>query len=268
MLLDICDNQKIIKPYFRYVLPHTLLKSVSAYNILFPDKYMLSKNYALIPDASGTLSFAYDGKNIKGELWGTATCAKVIGSEANNYKFLLLIELRPGGLHQLTGVNQRELTDLRIDLDHVNRELNKSISDSLEQAGDIEDLVHRLDLVLLSQMGKVEKTNNMLGAVQQIVRQNGLFTVKELSMIQHYSERHMNRLFYEQVGVNLKLFLRIVRMNKAITQLHNPNCNMAMLAQQFGFYDQSHFISEFKALCGVVPSIYIENMSDFSYESL
>jgi len=38
--------------------------------LLFPDKNMLSEKYTLIPDASGTLSFAYDGKRIKGELWG------------------------------------------------------------------------------------------------------------------------------------------------------------------------------------------------------
>lgn len=68
MLLDRSNNQNITTKYNLYVTPHEILRPyISAYNILFPDKNMLSEKYTLIPDASGTLSFVYDGKSIKGK---------------------------------------------------------------------------------------------------------------------------------------------------------------------------------------------------------
>ncbi len=40
---------------------------------------------------------------------GASTRINVIGSEANNYDFLLLVELKPCGLYQPTGVDQKSL---------------------------------------------------------------------------------------------------------------------------------------------------------------
>lgn len=265
MLLDRSDNQIITTQYNLYVSPHEILRPyISAYNILFPDKNMLSEKYTLIPDASGTLSFSYDGENIKGELWGASTQPNKIGSEANNYKFLLLVELKPCGLYQFMGVDQKEFTDIRIDLDAVNKSLNTLLCNLIEQAADVSDLVNGLNKVFLSHMGDVYQTNTIIGLIRKINDNNGFLNIKELSLSEHYSERHLNRLFYQYIGMNVKLFSRIVRINSAIEQLQNTESSFALIAQQAGFYDQSHFINDFKALCGVPPIMYLKYMSDFS----
>lgn len=228
---------------------------------------MLSEKYTLIPDASGTLSFSYDGKSIIGELWGASTRINAIGSEANHYSFLLLVELKPCGLYQFTGVNQKEFTNMRIDLDAVNKSLNTSLCNLIEQAIDVSELVNGLNTILLSHMCDVYQTNTMINLIRKIHDTNGFLHIKELSLSEHYSERHLNRLFYQYVGMNAKLFSRIVRVNSAIGQLQNSKSNFTRIAQQVGFYDQSHFINDFKEICGVSPNIYLKNMSDFSNET-
>jgi AraC-like DNA-binding protein len=228
---------------------------------------MLSEKYTLIPDASGTLSFIYDGTRIRGELWGASTRMNLIGSEANNYKFLMLIELKPGGLYQFTGVDQKELSDLRIDLDTVDKLFNASLCNILEQATDVRDLVNRLNKFFLSHMGEVYQTKTIMGMVGEIIDNNGFLHVKELSLAEYYSERHLNRLFNRHIGMNIKLFSRIVRINNTIGQLQNSKSNVTLLAQQAGFYDQAHFINDFKTLCGVSPIVYLKNMSDFSNQT-
>ncbi|ACL76994.1 helix-turn-helix transcriptional regulator [Ruminiclostridium cellulolyticum] len=269
MLLDRSDNKFIAAQYNIYISPHEILKPyISTYNILFPDKNMLSQKYTLIPDASGTLSFAYDGKRIKGELWGASTRINIIGSEANNYDFLLLVELKPCGLYQLTGVDQKEFTDIRIDLDTVDKSLNTSLCNIIEQAIEVRDLVNGLNAIFLSRMGDVYQTNTIIGLIRKIHNNNGFLHIKELSISEHYSERHLNRLFCRYIGMNVKLFSRIVRINSAIEQLQNSKSSFTFIAQQAGFYDQSHFINDFKALCGVSPIVYLQNMSDFSNETL
>ena len=53
--------------------PHRLLdKHVLFYNIVFPKQTRFVEHYTLMPDASGTLSLAYDGENILAELWGAS----------------------------------------------------------------------------------------------------------------------------------------------------------------------------------------------------
>ncbi|MEF9879914.1 MAG: AraC family transcriptional regulator [Clostridia bacterium] len=43
---------------------------------------------------------------------------------------------------------------------------------------------------------------------------------------------------------------------------------LAYLAQESGFYDQAHFIREFKEVCAVTPGDYRRSMSDFYNEPL
>ncbi len=265
MLLDRSNNQNITTKYNLYVTPHEILRPyISAYNILFPDKNMLSEKYTLIPDASGTLSFVYDGKSIKGELWGASIHPNMIGSEANNYYFLLLIELKPCGLFQFTGIDQKELSDLRIDLGEVDKSLNTSLCNIIEQSIDVNDLVDKLNTTLLSHMSNVYRTNTIIKMVGKINESNGILHVKELSLLEHYSERHLNRLFSQYIGMNVKLFLKIMRINSVIKELQKSQNSFTFIAQQAGFYDQSHFIKDFKAICGVSPMSYLKNMSDFS----
>ena len=68
--------------------------------------------------------------------------------------------------------------------------------------------------------------------------------------------------------MSAKTFLRLVRINGAIQRMQRREVARTMLAQEAGFYDQSHFIREFKAVCGVTPRQYLEGMSGFYNEAL
>ncbi len=66
--------------------------------------------------------------------------------------------------------------------------------------------------------------------------------------------------------MSAKMFLKLVRINNTINILKYTDYNLADNAQILGFYDQSHFIKDFKAICGVTPKSFMENMSDFYNE--
>ena len=46
----------------------------------------------------------------------------------------------------------------------------------------------------------------------------------------------------------------------------NAPASIAALAQEAGFYDQSHFIHDFSHICGVAPGAYLQNLSAFYNE--
>lgn len=256
-------------PYNLYISPHELLKPyISNYTISFPEQGMVCDTLTLIPDASGTLTFAFNGNTINSELWGATTKIVTIGSDVNDYSMMLFVEFLPCGLYQLTGIDQIELTDARLPLQDVNKDLQIMICEALEQAESIRELVSQLNDIFLSFMANTRLLSMALGAIEKIIDSNGLITVKELSASMYYSERHMNRIFSERVGMNVKSFSRLVRINNAIRLLQRPQTSLMRVALESGFYDESHFVNDFKAICNVSPNHYLKNMSDFYNETL
>ena len=67
----------------------------------------------------------------------------------------------------------------------------------------------------------------------------------------------------------LQQYLRLQRINRALSVLENPADSFFLiaLAQSLGYYDQSHFIHDFKSVCGITPTGYLQNMSDFYKET-
>lgn len=65
------------------------------------------------------------------------------------------------------------------------------------------------------------------------------------------SPRQLRRLFHEQIGCHPKLFARIVRFQKTLATLHGRH-----EFYHYGYFDQAHFIKDFKTFSGTTPSFF------------
>ena len=64
--------------------------------------------------------------------------------------------------------------------------------------------------------------------------------------------------FARIVGLGPRVLARILRMRRLLSQIDvNEPINWADLAARFGWYDQPHFVRDFKRHTGVVPSRYV-----------
>ncbi|MEV6556552.1 helix-turn-helix domain-containing protein [Nocardia sp. NPDC051756] len=69
-----------------------------------------------------------------------------------------------------------------------------------------------------------------------------------------WSERHFRRRFAEQVGLPPKDYGSLLRFSAALTALtRDPRRDMCRLAGDFGYYDQSHLIRDFRRFAGAPP---------------
>jgi AraC-like DNA-binding protein len=75
------------------------------------------------------------------------------------------------------------------------------------------------------------------------------------------SERHLRRLCKEHLGLKAEDFLLYRKYLSALQHLHMPDTSLTQVAYESGFYDQSHFIREFKAFTGLTPGAYRKQMS-------
>jgi transcriptional regulator GlxA family with amidase domain len=67
------------------------------------------------------------------------------------------------------------------------------------------------------------------------------------------------------VGITPKLLARITRFQKALNMLEtNSSKSLTTVAYEGGFYDQSHFIRDFKEFTGYNPNTYFARNMEFT----
>lgn len=71
------------------------------------------------------------------------------------------------------------------------------------------------------------------------------------------STKQLTRKFSNKIGLNPKQLVRISRLKKAVN-LFTQSCNLTSVAHQIGYYDQSHFIKDFKEFVGSTPTEYLK----------
>jgi AraC-like DNA-binding protein len=79
------------------------------------------------------------------------------------------------------------------------------------------------------------------------------------------SRKQFERVFAAKIGATPKQYLKVVRLQQAL-QLKSidRNRNLTQLAYDCGYYDQSHFINEFKQQTGYTPKQYFDNNESYS----
>lgn len=72
------------------------------------------------------------------------------------------------------------------------------------------------------------------------------------------SSRRFIELFRQQIGVTPKAFARVLRFQRAVRTIGGagPELDWAGLAAECGYYDQAHFIHDFRGFSGMTPVEY------------
>ena len=87
--------------------------------------------------------------------------------------------------------------------------------------------------------------------------EQGSIAISNLSHTLNTSERSLERIFRERVGLSPKKFARIVRFQNILRTIENvPDSKMLDAALTFGYFDQSHMIRDFREFSGKSPQDY------------
>lgn len=80
------------------------------------------------------------------------------------------------------------------------------------------------------------------------------YSLKNLSSILGIHPVHLSREFSRYFGTSLGNYTRLVKLNKAFCLIASNKFSMTEICYQCGFYDQSHFISNFKRVYNTTPT--------------
>ena len=117
-----------------------------------------------------------------------------------------------------------------------------------------EQIKKLLDMHFIKEISRIKFNHDprLLNALHDIFLTNGHLRV-ESDLDVGLSSRQLRRVFNIYVGDSPKSFARTVRFQKCL-QANALAMNNEASFYDFGYYDQVHYIKEFKKLCGVTPA--------------
>ncbi len=148
------------------------------------------------------------------------------------------IKLKPTALTHLFGMPMRSIVDKVIDLD-------------------IEIDFHNADQFFSRLCENYPNDHPADRAVEMIFAKKGMISVTEICQELSIGERYLQQLFQKYVGLSPKFFARIIRFSYIFGVIKEGKPDWAQIVYEAGYYDQSHFIRNFKAFTGEDPSEYI-----------
>ena len=168
---------------------------------------------------------------------------------------VLGVRLRPGAASALIRVPLAELQDRDLELEAVDGSLPVSLHERLGNSSGEE----RVPLVLEA-IGRAQQPSRVAPAVAAVCRTLAdspqSMTVDAAAARSGLSRRTVERLFLRDVGLTPKRLQRISRIQAVLRRVHGGS-SFTAAALDAGYYDQPHFLRDFRELAGTTPSEFL-----------
>jgi AraC-like DNA-binding protein len=122
-------------------------------------------------------------------------------------------------------------------------------------------LYRKIDLLekfLLARLRRFEhrfaKLKLMNAIVSELNNDDFFRNINTVSARYGMTPRYLQKLFLSYSGISPHLFSKITRFQKSLQLITKNDLQLTTVAHQCGYYDQSHFIKDFKNFTGLVPS--------------
>lgn len=173
------------------------------------------------------------------------------------------VYMYPFAIPRLFSISATELTNINPDLVSVIGKEAAILDERVAEAASNEERVAIVSEFLLSKLNTGRRELPPLHiAAKTIIDSQGAVSIEELAGEHGYSRRQFERKFKEFAGLSPKLFARVARFQSA-TQFKLDGCrDLTEIAYACGYYDQSHFINDFREFSGYTPSEYFWNIAE------
>ena len=183
------------------------------------------------------------------------------------------VRFRTGMFRHFTGIPLAELNGHYINMQniwgHQGKETFEQISNTISLSGKI-SILEKFLVNKLAMNNKMDTLWNHI--INELYKDGGDAVLERFSKDLNISYRHFRRKFIEQTGIAPKHFQQLSRFHATIKPLLlNGDKRYLSFALDNGYFDQTHFIKEFKQYMQVTPSDFLQKknfMSHFYYPKM
>lgn len=192
------------------------------------------------------------------EVWGQITKPLAIRSVGKNR--MLGVRFFPHSAAYFFSENMAGFNNRIIDGASLFGTSIKSLHERLLDMADLPGRIALLEEYLLSQLDLSDRQHAKIKFIGEIAHDLKSSSHNEklttVSIRNNISTRYLTQLFSQYTGLPPKLFSKIHRFQYSLNLLHGSDQKLTSIAYDAGYFDQSHFIREFKSFTGVTPTSF------------
>ena len=182
------------------------------------------------------------------------------------------VRFHPDGFLPFASMPIKEMENVAIPLEKLFGIDGLHIEEKILNANATSERIKLIETFLLTRLTDMDTIDRLVkSTVNTILSANGQLSVVELSDQLKISRRQLERKFLSAIGLSPKQLSKTIRLQATLKMLLNKVVtSLTELAYENNYYDQAHFIKDFKEFTGLTPKEFYRSnlkMSSFFYGS-
>lgn len=178
------------------------------------------------------------------------------------------INFKPEGFYKILKLPLSEMMNLSCDISDLLPNSFLEIQEKLLHCSHEIEIIKLLERFLIKQFYKANAQIEPIDKLLRYIRHtNGNIRINEMADKMYVSRRTLHRLFIGRFGIPPKTYTRILRFQNTIRSFYQRSYwGWSGILHDCGYYDQNHFIKDFKQFTGKTPSSFLgdeRSLSDF-----
>jgi len=181
--------------------------------------------------------------------------------EPMGYVKTFSIRFYPYGFANFVNVPIKALANTETPLAQLFEEKSaKKLEQDINRAADTKQRINIIESFFLKKLNEPTTLDTIVKkTIDALFATKGGASINKILKEDLSKRRQLERMFVKQVGVSPKQLGKLIRLQTALKAMLNEEESFTHIAYQNGYYDQSHFIKDFKEFTGVSPKEFLGN---------
>lgn len=174
------------------------------------------------------------------------------------------VKFKAGGFFPFYGHAVSELLNQSVDVTDCFGPRGAELTGQVLAAADFAAMCVAAESFLLLRLPAADaQVARISSLLERIAQDTSIVSVDDVIAMSGLNKRGLQRLFQRYVGVGPKWVIQRYRLHEAIAQVQaGKMLSWTALALELGYFDQAHFVRDFRQLVGMAPGEYQKSLAE------
>lgn len=182
--------------------------------------------------------------------------------EPTGYVNTFAIRFYPYGFANFVAIPIKDLANKETPIELLFRKkIAKELEIKIIKATDTKERIEIIETFLLDMLNEKTTVDNIVKiTIDTLLATNGSASINTILKDNLSKRRQLERNFKKQIGISPKQLGKMIRLQTALKMLLNKKTeNLTNIAYESEYFDQAHFIKDFKEFTGINPKDFLDN---------
>ncbi|MBM9577076.1 AraC family transcriptional regulator [Leptospira sp. 201903070] len=171
---------------------------------------------------------------------------------------MLLVNFQEGGAARFFKIPMNEIFGVNLSLDQLlPKSKTSELEEKLSETKSDEEKIRIVEKFLLSIFRESNEDLLVMDSIQKIRNSKGNLRIQDLLKGMPISRDSYEKRFRQTIGTSPKQFANLIRITNLIER-YSPIGSLTDAALEAGYFDQAHFIRDFRSFSGQTPKDFFK----------